>query len=490
MRANESAPIVASNLNRNVLLRSLGLPVLVLGALLLWVLGVQALLSWHALQRLNPVEYHMARLTRLQKVNVKLQRELVWTLVEEPGHVAALERLRTEISDILRLDGLLSSDTPRLLQRARQALADPNLPLRDALVQALSSTRDALDQETGAHEALIRSVQRTAALELQLGLVALLAFPLLVLGLLYLLRQRILAPLQQLSSLMGLIARRDYSSAPTAGVDPLLLPLTESYNHMASRLSLLEAERLQREQDLEAQVREAAHALLAQSRTLARADRLAAVGESMARVAHELRNPLAGVKLACANLEADLADPEHKQRLFLVMDELDRVVAVLNALLDQARHKPESARPVALARSVDHLLRLLRYQVPAAIALRHDGIPENLVCRLPEAMLQQALLNLVLNAAQALGDAAGEICIRAHVADERLTLSVQDDGPGFPEALLAQGVRPFASQRAGGTGLGLAMAQRFARALGGELKLANAHPRGALATLELPCSHA
>jgi two-component system NtrC family sensor kinase len=480
---------VASNVNRRVLLRSLGLPVLVLGMLLLWVLGVQAMLSWRSLQRLEPVEHHMAHLTRLQKINVRLQRELVLVLAEDGGNATALERLRSDIGTLLELEAHLSRNTPHLLQEAREALADPTLAPRDALAKALSYTSDALDQEAAAHEILIKGVQHTSAMELQLSLIALVAFPLLALGLLYLLRQRILTPLQQLSGLMGLIARRDYSPAPTVGVDPLLIPLTESYNHMAGRLSMLEAERLQREQDLEAQVRQAARALLEQSRNLAQADRLAAVGESMARVAHELRNPLAGVKLACANLEADLTDSEHKQRLALIMGELDRAVAVLNALLDQARHRPEPLREVELEKSVDQLLQLLRYQLPPAIRLRED-IPAGLVCSLPEALFQQALLNLVLNAAQALGEGAGEIVVVARNEGGRLILTVRDDGPGFSEGMLDQGVRPFASQRAGGTGLGLAMVQRFARALGGELKLANAEPHGALAILELPCSHA
>jgi two-component system NtrC family sensor kinase len=480
---------VAPNLNRKVFLRSLGLPILVLGVLLLWVVGAQAMLSWRSLQRLEPVERHMAHITQLQKINVRLQRELVWALAEEHGNAAALKRLRSDIGAILELDAHISPNTPHLLQEARQALADPNLATRDVLVKALSYTRDALDQESTAHEALIKSVRHTAALELKVGLVVLVVFPLLALGLLFLLRQRILSPLQQLSELMGLIARRDYSPAPTKDVDPLLLPLTESYNHMAGRLSLLEAERQQREHDLEAQVRKAAHTLLGQSRTMAQADRMAAVGESMARVAHELRNPLAGVKLACANLDADLADAELKARMALIMRELDRVVSVLNSLLGQARHQPEAARAIDLAQSVDPLLKLLRYQLPDAIRLRAD-IPADLVCHLPEALFQQALLNLVLNAAQAMGEAAGEISVLARKQDGRLILTVQDDGPGFSRDMLSHGVRPFISQRVGGTGLGLAMVQRFARTLGGELKLANAAPHGALATLELPCPHA
>ncbi|MHB1084437.1 MAG: sensor histidine kinase [Thiobacillus sp.] len=480
---------MASNLNHKVFLRSLGLPVLVLGLLLLWVVGSQVMLSWQALQRLAPVEQHMAHMTRLQKINVRLQRELVGVTTEEGSHRAALVQLRHDIGAILDHDAHLSAGTPGLLKQARETLSDPRLSPRDTLVSALSFTRDALDQEASAHEILIGSVRHSARLDLQVGLIALVVFPLLALGLLFLLRQRIFAPLRQLGELMALIARRDYTPAPTEDVDPLLRPLTESYNHMAGRLSQLEIERQQREHDLETQVRQASHTLLAQSRVLSQADRMAAVGESMARVAHELRNPLAGVKLACANLDADLVDAELKSRMTLIMGELDRVIAVLNALLDQARHQPEAPRPVDVAGSVQQLRQLLRYQLPSGIQL-HQDIPDDLVCDLPEALFQQALLNLVLNAAQALAEARGEITVAACRESASLVLTVTDDGPGFCPDMLTLGVRPFATQRAGGTGLGLSMVQRFARTLGGELKLANAAPHGAVVTLELPCPHA
>ncbi|MBT9568449.1 MAG: two-component sensor histidine kinase [Thiobacillus sp.] len=481
--------IMAANVNHKVFLRSLGLPALVIGVLLLWVVGSQVALSWQALQRLVPVERHMAHMTRLQKINVRLQRELVGALAGAHDSATVLVQLRHDIRGILDLDAHLSADTPRLLRQARETLADPALTPRDALVGALSFTRDALDQEAIAHEALVGSVRRAARLELQVGLIALVVFPLLALGLLFLLRKRIFTPLRQLSELMTLISRRDYAPAPTRDVDPLLLPLTESYNHMADRLSLLEVERQQREHDLETQVRQAAHTLLAQSRVLSQADRMAAVGESMARVAHELRNPLAGVKLACANLDADLGDAELKSRMTLIMGELDRVIAVLNALLDQARHQPEAPRPVDVAGSVQQLRQLLRYQLPPGIQL-HQDIPDDLVCDLPEALFQQALLNLVLNAAQALTESRGEITVAACRESASLVLTVTDDGPGFCPDMLTLGVRPFATQRVGGTGLGLSMVQRFARTLGGELKLANTAPHGAMVTLELPCPHA
>jgi signal transduction histidine kinase len=256
------------------------------------------------------------------------------------------------------------------------------------------------------------------------------------------------------------------------------------------RLAELEAEHARREQDLETQVENATRVLLEQQRRIANTERLAAVGEMMARIAHELRNPLAGVKLACTNLRQELGQQvdaaEYGERISVVAGEIDRIVALLNSLLDQSRHKPEVMRDVALARTVSELVVLARYQIAPQVVIE-QVIPDSIVCHLPDALFRQALLNLLLNASQALGDKAGRITVTADVADGRLRLDVCDDGPGFPEDLLKSGIRAFVTHRAEGTGLGLSMVQRFARAYGGTITLSKRDPHGACVTLELPC---
>jgi C4-dicarboxylate-specific signal transduction histidine kinase len=131
------------------------------------------------------------------------------------------------------------------------------------------------------------------------------------------------------------------------------------------------------------------------------------------------------------------------------------------------------------------LVALARYQVPPAIRVSFQG-PEELMCRLPEPRLRQCLLNLILNAAEAVGREEGAIRIEARQDDGRIELTVTDSGPGFPAGLLLDGIRPFATGRVGGTGLGLAMVQRFVRDLGGQLSLANVEPHGASVRLSLP----
>jgi signal transduction histidine kinase len=100
--------------------------------------------------------------------------------------------------------------------------------------------------------------------------------------------------------------------------------------------------------------------------------------------------------------------------------------------------------------------------------------------------LRQALLNLLLNAIQVL-EGEGQVRLAAWGDGDQLLLCVEDEGPGFPEQMLRAGVRPFATGRPGGTGLGLAMVRRFARDNDGELELANREPYGARVILRLPC---
>jgi signal transduction histidine kinase len=105
---------------------------------------------------------------------------------------------------------------------------------------------------------------------------------------------------------------------------------------------------------------------------------------------------------------------------------------------------------------------------------------------LPKDRIRQSLLNLVLNAINAIGDDAGSIAISVGREAGCLWICVDDDGPGFPEELLKGPLRRFETRRKEGTGLGLAMVRRVAEDLGGRLALENRTPRGARVRLELP----
>lgn len=254
---------------------------------------------------------------------------------------------------------------------------------------------------------------------------------------------------------------------------------------MVTRLEQLEQANRMRTMLLENEVKAATEALLRQQQSLARAERLAATGELSAILAHELRNPIAGMQLTLANLRREVDDASIAGRLDLVSGELQRITRLLNGLLHQSRPVPETARALVIDRVLEELATLIRYQLPTHIKLEVDA-PADLQCVLPEDGLRQGLLNLVLNSMQAMQQQPGTITMQARREDDKLVLQVIDDGPGFPDEVLS-GIRTFVTSRESGTGLGLAIVRRFARDLGGEIHLSNRTPRGACVMLTLPC---
>jgi two-component system, NtrC family, sensor kinase len=464
------------------------LPLGITSLLVLAVLAGLVAVAWHGLERVRPVQAHLAHIARIQDLGLSMQETLLEGLRGVRIDPAELARLRREAGDIAVLEGHLHPLTRQRLEevvrRLERAPADPI----EVLFETLAQLRQVLDGERERHAMLLSKVAEDTAMELRLAVSLLLVLPLMGGVLLLLLRSRIKHPLDDLGGLLERLAARDYRPVAKSAVKhsaALVHPVFHSYNALVSRLQALEAEHHAREHTLEQEVRQATEALLAQSRELARAERLAAVGAVSAGLAHELRNPLAGIQMACSKLHRSLPDKAQAARVEAVIAELRRLNGLLTEKVEAARHEPETLAPVRLCELVGDLLTLMRYQIPQGVELGAD-IPDELQCLLPAAGLRQALLNLLLNAIQSLeGD--GQVRLAARRENGQLLLWVEDEGPGFPEEMLRAGVRPFATGRAGGTGLGLTMVRRFTRDHDGELQLANREPRGARVTLRLPC---
>ncbi len=233
----------------------------------------------------------------------------------------------------------------------------------------------------------------------------------------------------------------------------------------------------------------AATTLLEQHESLARAERLAALGEMAASLAHELRNPIAGMMMSLENLLRETDDPGTKERLELVTKEMQRLTRLLSAYLAPARHEPEPVGDVDVTRMVDELCSLVRFRMPDAVRLDFTSAAP-IRWPLPRDRVRQALLNLVLNAQQAIESqgpgAGGRIEVGVSIEGDELAIVVEDDGPGFPDETLESGSQPFRTSRSGGTGLGLAMVRRVVRDLDGRLELSNRTPSGARVRLVLP----
>jgi signal transduction histidine kinase len=455
-------------------------------ALVVVALVISAALTAREAWQLREAQAQLDRFHEFHRIHLMMTRRLT-TLVEgtrssprgQPLLAHAIDRMIALSPD---------PEAPEKL-RALQARLEQGDTDRVELAETLTLITEVGHSSSAREAELLAVLQRRTDTQLRLELAA----PLAVLAIGVLLfpvaRRHIIQPLDAFGRQLTRLAEGEFTPAPEdTRVDPFLLPLHRQFNVLAHRLQELESAHRARAESLEAEVRSTTRALLEQQRKVSRAERLAATGEFAASVAHELRNPLAGIQMTLVNLRAELDSPELIERVDLVVDEVARLSRLLNELLDAGRHAPEPARSLRLAEVVDDILALTRCQLTPEIRLE-SRVDSTLACRLPADRLRQALLNLILNAAGALGDDGGQIVVDAAPAGtDKVRITVTDDGPGFPAELLDSGIRPFFSTRERGTGLGLAMVRRFARDLGGTIELANREPRGAQVTLILPAN--
>ena len=481
------SPISDQNRYVRLIYRPFWGAMLVLLAVLSIALAVLINSSWQALQRTEPLQNHLALMEALRSYHLKLDSlKSAFTLPPTTENNARISQLLPMVMGIQQgYSTVLSSHTETTLAQTINTLQTSEGGGPEQFQQLENSILIALDAETSIQNHLLRLLARDNRLELETATSIALALPLLGLLILFFMRHRILRPLNDLGLLINQLGRRALPPVPLSDIDPLLKPLFIDFNSLLQRLSELERAQQQHQRQLEDKVRHATQSLLEYHHTLAQSERLAAVGEITARLAHELRNPLAGIHMALSNLRSESDGADTQARLTMVLDELDRITTLLNEVLGQSRHAPEPASDFNLAASVTSLLQLARYQIAATITIEQNIAP-TIQCHLPQGRMRQALLNLILNAAQSIAGNRGHITISATTDKQQLCLRVQDDGPGLPESLLNNGVRPFATSRQEGTGLGLAIVHRFCHDQGGELILSNQPDGGACIQLNLP----
>lgn len=225
--------------------------------------------------------------------------------------------------------------------------------------------------------------------------------------------------------------------------------------------------------------RKAAEERLAQQASLARVGQLAAV------VAHEVKNPLAGIKGAIQVLMS--RRPAGDGELTVMRDIVSRVDA-LNELIGDltlfARPKPPRLAPLGLRSVLVEAARMLRRD-PLAAALEVRIEDSDVTASADAEMLRATVLNLMINSAQAM-NGHGHLALAARRQGDVAVIEVRDDGPGIPEPLREQVFEPFFTTKARGGGLGLSIARRTAEVHGGRLDLACPADGGTTMTVTLP----
>ena len=252
---------------------------------------------------------------------------------------------------------------------------------------------------------------------------------------------------------------------------------------------------------LQGQVRELRAELAAKNRALttslaeqealrdqaARNHRLAAVGEMAARMAHELRNPLGSIELFAALLRRQLADrPEQRQWAEHVSTAVAAMDYVLSNLLLFTRPPRPRRRRVDLAPLVESARRFAIHRLEQnQVVFECDLTAVAGPAWCDPDLLRQALVNLILNAIDAMPH-GGRLTVTAAARAGGVEIAVQDTGVGIPATALAHIFDPFFTTKGQGTGLGLAIAHNALEAHGGAIRVESPGDRGARFTLWLP----
>jgi len=230
-------------------------------------------------------------------------------------------------------------------------------------------------------------------------------------------------------------------------------------------------------------LRQTTEVLFRAEEDLRRADRLRSLGELAAGMAHEIRNPLGGIRGAADILADDATQPEAREEFRQILrSEVERLDRVVENFLDFARPSTGRRERVDLREAGEGVLLLLSAQAEEnGVSTRLEGADPVTVEGDPD-LLRQVILNVCLNGLQAMSG-GGELTLRVEGGDSP-ALEVEDTGVGIPEEIRGRIFDPFVTSREGGTGLGLATSYRIMESLGGSIGLVHTGPGGTTVRLE------
>ncbi len=275
--------------------------------------------------------------------------------------------------------------------------------------------------------------------------------------------------------------------------------LVDSFNRMRERLKIAVAELNDMQQTLESKVDERTQQLKTAQRKLIQSDRLATLGQLAASVAHEINNPVSGVLNLSMLLERLMAkgeypagrEAEFRKYLGLISAETARVGRIVSDLLAFSRRSKPQRAPADLNKLVrttlglaDHKLKLISAEVVLDL---QESLP---LVECDSSQIQQVILNLVLNGAQAMQPrGGGQLTIRTRLADQdSVELCVQDTGEGVAPENLSKIFDPFFTTKAEGKGVGLGLAVLYGivKAHEGEVEVTSQRDVGTTFTVTLP----
>lgn len=402
------------------------------------------------------------------------------------GHLAVLNELGPEAEARVGPDGL--AQVRSLIERTRDLLAVKQLT-HDSLV---SLSEEIEDQLTTYGNLLLQRVsavqdERQAVLAVSANQRRWLVFTMVAvgsfgLGLLAvgggLFVARLIRALEQLRRQTERIGRGDYEARSTVTGDDEVAQVTEAVNAMAAGLSARDRE------------------LAGMRANFGQQERMFAMGVFAAQMAHELGNPIQAIMALCLHTSESLREDSSPRNVLSCVDNINLIADHAERLTGTVRDIREFARPERLERElidvnelVDRSIRLMRFEprfkrVKVQLDLAPDLMPVHGVAD----HLTQVLLNLLINASDAVEKVGGTISVATRWDRDKVSLSVADDGQGMEPAVRDLVFDPFFTTKlsGNGTGLGLTICKRIVDDHGGDITIDSTVGRGTTVTVILP----
>ena len=224
------------------------------------------------------------------------------------------------------------------------------------------------------------------------------------------------------------------------------------------------------------------------SREIEKAGHLATVGELAAGLAHEIKNPISGIKgaLEVINQRTDESDP--KKEIFTeILTQIDHIHHIVQDLLNYARPKPMVFKAANPTECIQNAIKLAQSQTQDKdIRIDFKGLENDIRVRCDENKIQEVVLNLLINSISAI-DTEGEISVELiRVNNREIEIVIKDNGKGIRKEHLSQVFNPFFTTRKKGTGLGLSICKRIIDAHEGSIEVTSVEGKETIFTLRLP----
>jgi len=223
------------------------------------------------------------------------------------------------------------------------------------------------------------------------------------------------------------------------------------------------------------------------SREIERAGHLASMGELAAGLAHEIKNPIAGIKgaLEVINQRTDASDPK-KEIYTEILTQIDRIYHIVQDLLNYARPKPMIFKTVNPNEYIQNAIKLAQSQTQDKdIQINFKELENDIRIRCDENKIQEVILNLLINSISAIEE-KGEISVTlVKINDKEIKIVIQDNGKGIKKEHLSQVFNPFFTTRKTGTGLGLSICKRIITAHKGSIEVTSIEGEETIFTIRL-----